>query len=137
MKVMTCVPVVERPRVNSAKSLREDAAEALRVARQKKRTRHSDVGASKDRGIPVIPVSAPVEAPEPSAWDLLMRLDSWQRPGLSVTEFKKLFRSCTCGLVMTERVFESHECARVVQPGEEGSLVDLTVEQVDSEFELE
>ncbi|KAH7904121.1 hypothetical protein BJ138DRAFT_1119708 [Hygrophoropsis aurantiaca] len=76
---------------------------------------------------PAIPTSEPVAAAEPTEWELLMQLDSWNRPGLSVAEFKRLFKGCTCGLVMTARTFDSHECAKVLQPGEENILVDLTV----------
>ncbi|KAH7917584.1 hypothetical protein BV22DRAFT_1135289 [Leucogyrophana mollusca] len=114
----------KRNRANSTNSLHKDAA----AVKQKKKPRNSDNGVQRDsRDPPPIPVTAAAEPRDASQWDLLMRLDSWQRPGLSVAEFKKLFKSCTCGLVMTERVFEGHECARILQPEEAGILVDLTV----------
>ena len=54
----------------------------------------------------------------------LLRLDSWGRPGLHETEFKRLFVKCECGLVMTRRVFKEHECAITV--------IDLTSDNDDS-----
>ncbi|KAH7903573.1 hypothetical protein BJ138DRAFT_1020404 [Hygrophoropsis aurantiaca] len=78
---------------------------------------------------PVIPITAAPAAQNPSQWDLLMKLDAWQAPGLSVAEFRRLFKSCTCGLVMTERVFESHVCAWILGENEIGMLVDLTVDE--------
>ncbi|KAH7919884.1 hypothetical protein BV22DRAFT_1050764 [Leucogyrophana mollusca] len=112
----------KRDRVDSAKSLAE-----VRGVKPKKKTRHSDT-ASKD--IPVIPVSAAPDKEDMSQWDLLMKMDSWQRPGISTAQFKQLFRSCACGLVMTERVFEWHECATILKEGEGGILVDLTRDDV-------
>lgn len=51
----------------------------------------------------------------------LMRLNSSIRPGLSETEFRRLFAKCHCGLIMTQRVFADHVC-RVVDP----VVIDLT-----------
>ncbi|KAH7904625.1 hypothetical protein BJ138DRAFT_1119238 [Hygrophoropsis aurantiaca] len=126
----------KRMRVNSTRSSHEDApnkevtaaAAQAQTSRQMKKTRLSDVSVRASKDVPAIPVSAATEVQEESPWDLLMRLDSWQRPGLPVSQFRKLFKNCTCGLVMTARVFETHECARVVEPGDAGNstLVDLT-----------
>lgn len=63
----------------------------------------------------------------PTPFDLLMKLDSWDRPGLTTEEFRSLFAKCTCGLVMTRRLFNYHECA---ENGEhlcgERAIIDLT-----------
>ncbi|KAH7917880.1 hypothetical protein BV22DRAFT_1135036 [Leucogyrophana mollusca] len=121
----------KRTRVNSTKSSCE-AAEDLQGARQKKKARRSDTAVRSAEDAPAIPVStAPREAENPSPWDLLMQLDSWQRPGLPVNQFRKLFKSCNCGLVMTERVFETHECARILHPDEVNTVVDLTAEETE------
>ncbi|KAH7918540.1 hypothetical protein BV22DRAFT_1134510 [Leucogyrophana mollusca] len=115
--------------VNSTKSSCE-TAEDLQAMRQKKKARHSDTGVRSAKDAPSIPVSAaPRKAEEPSSWDLLMQLDSWQRPGLPVNQFKKMFKSCNCGLVMTERVFEMHGCAKILCPDEVDTVVDLTAEE--------
>ena len=56
----------------------------------------------------------------------LFRLDSIMRPGLTRAEFLELFAECTtCGLVMTRRTFQSHEC---VMPERDTEVVDLTEE---------
>jgi hypothetical protein len=44
-------------------------------------------------------------------FDLLLRLDNIVNPGLTVAEFQELFAKCSrCGLMMTRRIFRSHEC---------------------------
>ncbi|EGN99205.1 hypothetical protein SERLA73DRAFT_152873 [Serpula lacrymans var. lacrymans S7.3] len=55
---------------------------------------------------PHIHASKPPTVPPASDFDLLLQLDNWSRPGLSVAAFKKLFASCICGLVMTRRAFK-------------------------------
>jgi hypothetical protein len=42
--------------------------------------------------------------------ELLDRLDSRVRPGLTVVEFQKLFFLCECGIITTRRAFEDHDC---------------------------
>jgi len=43
--------------------------------------------------------------------DRLYRLDAIITPGVGRAEFVALFAECTvCGLVMTRRAFQSHEC---------------------------
>lgn len=42
--------------------------------------------------------------------NLLLRLDDWDRPGLSIAEFVALFKRCTCGMITTTRVFGVHFC---------------------------
>jgi hypothetical protein len=53
------------------------------------------------------------------------KLDSWGRAGLRESEFKKLFAKCICGLVMTTRVFQDHDCAIAVVPH---TIIDLTTD---------
>lgn len=65
-------------------------------------------------------------SPRPDTFTLLLKLDSWRTPGLSVAEFRNLFARCRCGLIMTRRVFDDHQCA----PTE---VIDLTLDSEDSE----
>lgn len=52
-------------------------------------------------------------------FELLNTLDSWFRPGLTPTEFHHLIAQChRCNLVMTQRVFNAHECARSAEDTE-------------------
>lgn len=46
--------------------------------------------------------------------DLLQRLAAFDRPGLTVEQFRELVAECECGLVTTRRVFEFHVCLRKV-----------------------
>jgi hypothetical protein len=64
----------------------------------------------------------PARHPETSI-DKFLKLDSWGRAGLRETEFKKLFAKCACGLVMTRRVFQDHDCVVAVVPR---TIIDLT-----------
>jgi hypothetical protein len=57
----------------------------------------------------------------------LLKLDSWVKPGLSETDFAKLFSKCRCGLVMTHRVFDDHTCAVARAP----VVIDLTLDDSD------
>lgn len=43
--------------------------------------------------------------------DRLLRLDSWERPGLTNAEFGSLFANCRCGLVTARQAFNRHICA--------------------------
>jgi hypothetical protein len=57
--------------------------------------------------------------------DLILRLDASINPGLTEAEFYDLFAKChRCGLVMTRRVFQTHECIM----DDEAEVVDLTME---------
>lgn len=48
---------------------------------------------------------------ESSVWDLLYALDSFLNPGIPRQAFRGLLVACRrCGYVMTERVFQFHEC---------------------------
>jgi hypothetical protein len=69
-------------------------------------------------GVPVC--DGPANRP-PNDYELLMRLDALIRPGLTAKEFVKLFMECRCGLIMTQRVFGSHECLP-----EKEDIIDLT-----------
>lgn len=52
----------------------------------------------------------------------LLKLDDHRAPGLSLAEFKRLFRLCNCGLVMTASAHSiRHEC-----PGKD--IIDLTID---------
>jgi len=53
-----------------------------------------------------------------------MRLDSWTQPGLTEAQFQALFARCACGLVMTRRIFEDHDCDMGLD--ESGIIIDLT-----------
>ena len=61
-----------------------------------------------------LPAERPARGPE-TVIEQLLRLDTSRRPGLSDTEFKKLFAKCSCGLIMTRRVFLGHICAPTLQ----------------------
>jgi hypothetical protein len=64
-------------------------------------------------------LSRPVRNNRTVTNDLLHRLDSRVKPGLSEPEFRRLFAKCVCGLVMTRRVFWDHDCV-------ENDVIDLT-----------
>lgn len=54
----------------------------------------------------------PVHHPT-SDTDILMRLSSWIQPGLYEREFRELLgrmAQCSCGMVMTQDVFDEHRC---------------------------
>jgi hypothetical protein len=59
-------------------------------------------------------------------FDLLLRLDSWNGPGISEVDFRHLFVRCRCGMYMTRRVFGSHICVKFSAPAVE--VIDLTGE---------
>jgi hypothetical protein len=54
-----------------------------------------------------------------------VKLNSWGQAGLHEREFKKLFAKCICGLVMTTRVFQGHDCAITAAPH---TIIDLTTD---------
>jgi hypothetical protein len=49
-----------------------------------------------------------------TALDRLIRLNSFDKPGLSELEFRRLFAKCRCGLVMTRQVFRCRTCVPTV-----------------------
>jgi hypothetical protein len=65
-------------------------------------------------GINADTVAVPKFNPPPNlslgATELISRLDTWLRPGITKQQFKELFAECDCGLVMTQRMFDRHEC---------------------------
>jgi hypothetical protein len=75
---------------------------------------------------------APIRGPE-TVLDRLLRLDSWARPGLSESEFNRLFAKCHCGLIMTRRVFRGHICAVAAGTMRKTPVVvDLTLDEGDN-----
>jgi hypothetical protein len=58
----------------------------------------------------------------PTVSEQLEKLDFFYRPGLTESEFKRLFAKCRCGIIVTRRMFHMHECMKEVV------VVDLTVE---------
>jgi hypothetical protein len=68
--------------------------------------------------------SRPIRRPATFS-EKFIKLDSWGRAGLRESEFRKLFAKCTCGLVMTTRVFQDHDCAITVVPP---TIIDLTTD---------
>lgn len=77
--------------------------------------------------VAILQYHRPSESTDPkTAMDQLLRLDSSIRPGLTAVEFKRLFAKCRCGLIMTRRVIEDHECARIITVQPQGAVIDLT-----------
>lgn len=68
----------------------------------------------------------------------LWKLESHSRPGLTASEFYKLFTQCRCGMIMTRRVFWRHRCQfTVIELNSEGDvMVDLTLTDSDSTTSL-
>ena len=62
----------------------------------------------------------------PTPFDRLMELDCWSRPGLTDAQFRDLFAKCTCGLVMTRRSFNNHECLENAGVDDGRAVIDLT-----------
>lgn len=47
--------------------------------------------------------------------ELLLKLDDYSQPGLYDTEFRSLLKrmvKCTCGMIMTHRVYKEHRCVK-------------------------
>lgn len=68
--------------------------------------------------------SRPIRRP-PTFSEKFVKLNSWGQAGLCEREFKKLFANCICGLVMTTRVFQGHDCAVTAAPH---TIIDLTAD---------
>lgn len=70
----------------------------------------------------------PIFNPPPNATlsttELVNRLDTWIRPGLTAKQFRAIFAQCECGMVVTRRMFAMHECI----PTKELAVIDLTTE---------
>ncbi|KAH7913391.1 hypothetical protein BJ138DRAFT_1099479 [Hygrophoropsis aurantiaca] len=87
---------------SSARRTEEDGVQGLQATRPQK---PPCPGTRACIDAPAIPASKPVTVTRSTEWELLMQLDSWSRPGLSVAEFKRLFKSsdpsecCICARV--------------------------------------
>jgi len=57
-------------------------------------------------------VQAPTQSAKhsPTQTELLQRLDSETRGGITEIQFLRLFAKCECGLITTRRAFENHTC---------------------------
>jgi hypothetical protein len=78
-----------------------------------------------DVDVRMIRTCEPPELGAAAVFDRLLRLDTVIQPGLTVREFLDLFAKCNrCGLVMTRRVFQSHDC---IGAQAEVDVVDLTL----------
>ncbi|KZP09585.1 hypothetical protein FIBSPDRAFT_963878 [Athelia psychrophila] len=68
------------------------------------------------------------DSTQPAIFDLL-RLDSSERPGLTMDQFYRVFTICKCDRIMTRRAFGRHLCKHIV--------VDLTAtDSEDSDEEM-
>lgn len=50
-----------------------------------------------------------------SETELLLKLDDYTQPGLYDVEFRALLKrmvKCSCGMIMTHRVYKEHRCAK-------------------------
>ena len=58
----------------------------------------------------VMPRYNPLPAVSHSVGELMARLDTWPRPGIPVEQLLELLAVCTCGMAVSRRYFDSHEC---------------------------
>jgi hypothetical protein len=58
----------------------------------------------------VMPRYNPPPAVSHSVGELMGRLDTWPRPGIPVEQLLELLAVCTCGMAVSRRYFDSHEC---------------------------
>ncbi|KIK74873.1 hypothetical protein PAXRUDRAFT_174432 [Paxillus rubicundulus Ve08.2h10] len=69
-----------------------------------------------------------------SVFAMLMKLDDISQPGLTTRQLKALFTKCAeCGLIMTRRTYEHHECNL---DSERVEVIDLTGSDSDSDIEV-
>ncbi|KAF9232364.1 hypothetical protein BU15DRAFT_81328 [Melanogaster broomeanus] len=61
-------------------------------------------------------------------FSMLMKLDAFNQPGLTVRQLKTLLTKCQCGLIMTRRVYEEHDCVLEY----ERDVIDLTGDDDDT-----
>lgn len=73
----------------------------------------------------VLPVFNPPPAAALSTSELVNRLDTWIRPGLTGEQFRALFAQCECGMVVSRRMFPMHECIP-----KKVEILDLTLDEV-------
>lgn len=74
------------------------------------------VGASMSHaGDPVVvmPRYEPPPDVEQSIDDMMRNLDMWHRPGIPVEQFLGLYAVCKCGMAVSRRMFDLHECIKV------------------------
>src|SRR5882762_10415961 len=82
------------------------------------------------------PPTNPPNRAEETSFDKLVRLDAMVKPGLTETEFRKLFAKCRCGKVTTHWAFKQHISLIVpVAPvvidlthSDDNSVTDLTTD---------
>jgi len=77
-------------------------------------------GVDVTEGIPTRDV--PARGP-PTAVELLFKLHSWNRPGLTEVQFRSLFAKCRCGLITTRETFDEHDCNHSLRHSD---VIDLT-----------
>jgi hypothetical protein len=51
---------------------------------------------------------------EQSINEQILRLDMWPCPGIPVEQFLELYAVCSCGMAVTRRKFDVHECIKRV-----------------------
>ena len=77
-----------------------------------------------DIDLRVIRTCAPPTMSHQEVFDLLLRMDSVVKPGITAVELQDLLAKCgACGIIATRRVFRSHECVMEV---EKAAIIDLT-----------
>jgi len=62
----------------------------------------------------VMPRYQPPPDIEESVSEMMLRLDSWIRPGIPVEQFLGLYAVCGCGMAISRRKFDLHECIKRV-----------------------
>jgi hypothetical protein len=81
---------------------------------------------AKDPDLPEIRVCQPPVLGPVAVFNLLLQLDSVVNPGITQAQFRELFANCDrCGLVMTRRTFQCHDC---VPQEREFDIIDLTAD---------
>jgi len=65
---------------------------------------------------------APARGP-PTAVELLFKLHSWNRPGLTAVQFRSLFAKCRCSLITMRETFDEHDCDGRLRHSD---VIDLT-----------
>ena len=61
----------------------------------------------------VMPRYEPPPDVEQSVSDMISRLDTWCRPGIPVEQFIALYAVCRCGMAVSRRKFDLHECIQI------------------------
>ena len=81
----------------------------------------------------------PPQDPRPTnVIDVIWQLDSWNRPGLTLAELRRLLTICNvCGLVMTKRAFERHQCLHLEDPSSSDDEMDAASTELDEDAEAD